>query len=125
MEPAAISSSGRENVIIDLETLQNFVTEGVHHIPSLKRCVIKFSVRFTYIACFLLRWLICYYSLKSPDTGCLPHSRLIGLFANTLLIVFISLFDCRVDDSVVVQKTPEDVFARLTSSLAQESDPDM
>nr|XP_058952852.1 kinesin-like protein KIF21A [Pocillopora verrucosa] len=29
------------------------------------------------------------------------------------------------DDSVVVQKTPEDVFARLTSSLAQESDPDI
>ncbi|KAJ7322786.1 hypothetical protein OS493_032971 [Desmophyllum pertusum] len=30
-----------------------------------------------------------------------------------------------VDDSVVLQKTSEDVFARLTSSLAQESDPDI
>lgn len=31
----------------------------------------------------------------------------------------------RVDDSVIQQKTSDDVFARLTSSLAQESDPDM
>lgn len=30
-----------------------------------------------------------------------------------------------VDDSVILQKTPDDVFARLTSSLAQESDPDI
>lgn len=32
---------------------------------------------------------------------------------------------CRIDDSVIQQKTSDDVFARLTSSLAQESDPDM
>lgn len=30
-----------------------------------------------------------------------------------------------VDDSAVLQKTSDDVFARLTSSLAQESDPDI
>lgn len=30
-----------------------------------------------------------------------------------------------VDDSVITQKTSENVFARLTSSLAQESDPDV
>ena len=35
------------------------------------------------------------------------------------------LHSARVDDSVVLQKTSDDVFARLTSSLAQESDPDM
>lgn len=47
---------------------------------------------------------------------------------STYAQLFHSLMLCfvyRMDDSVVVQKTPEDVFARLTSSLAQESDPDM
>ena len=37
----------------------------------------------------------------------------------------IFLYSARVDDSAVLQKTSDDVFARLTSSLAQESDPDM
>ena len=42
------------------------------------------------------------------------------------LPVIVEVFLCRrIDDSVIQQKTSDDVFARLTSSLAQESDPDM